>query len=229
MVERLEVGGLFLLVSLLIDLVFLALAALWVMALKLQVTECAIGYGPAILRVGAFSFRAIPFGAWINPSAREQKPFAEAGSPPSPGAQDATTRPFENAPLGASVGLTLLAAGISFAAAALLLGPGDAVIASSSGARSYLLGGVSPLADAPRYLDAALDVYRSEDQRVVLGSIAAIIAGINVLWSPINVLLLLGVTLTRGWLRLRVLLWFAARALEVSWMLGFVVWMTRAW
>ncbi|WP_437927928.1 hypothetical protein WMF37_01395 [Sorangium sp. So ce291] len=229
MVERLEVGGLFLLVSLLIDLVFLAVAALWMTALRLQVTEYAIGYGPAILRAGAFSCRAIPIGAWIDPSAREPKPFAGAGSPPSSGAQDATTRSFENVPLGASVGLTLLAAGISFAAAALLLGPGDAVVASSSGARSYLLGGVSPLADAPRYLDAALDVVRSEDHRAVLGSIAAIIAGINVLWSPINVLLLLGATLKRGWLQLRVLLWFAARALEVSWMLGFVVWMTRAW
>ncbi|WP_437673603.1 hypothetical protein [Sorangium sp. So ce131] len=228
MVERLAVGGLFLSVSLMIDLAYLGLAALWMRALRIPVTEYAIGYGAAILRVGAFSLRAIPIGAWFNPLVHRPRPLAGAGATPPSGSRDVTVRYLEDASFGVSAGLALLSAGVPFAAAALLLGPGNAVVTSSSGARSYLLGALDPLADAPRYLDAALEVYRSGNHRVVLGSVAAIIAGINVLWSPSNVMSLLSVTSTRGWLQLRGLIWFAARAAEVSWTLGFVVWVTRA-
>ncbi|KYF57909.1 hypothetical protein BE04_46305 [Sorangium cellulosum] len=220
----------FLWASLMMDLAHLGLAALWTRALRIPVKEFAIGYGAVILRAGAFSLRAVPIGAWFDPVVRKPKPSAVTGSTPPSGARDVTIRTLEDASLGASVGLALLAAGVSFAAAALLLGPGHAVDASSAAARSYLLGAMSPLADAPRHLDAALDVYRSNDHRVALGSAAAIIAGINVLWAPSNVMFLLGVTASkRGWLQLRGLLWLAARAIEASWMLGFVVWVVRAW
>lgn len=218
-IECVKMGGLFLLASMLASVVYLGICALWMRALNIPVDRYVIGYGPAVLKVNSLTVCAVPLGAYFTPATRTLTPVRSVAAEHRAGA-----RYIEDAPLLSLIGVAVLAPALPFAIAALLIGPARALDAVSSGARSYILGSIAPLARAPAYLDGALHAFQSGAHRSFLGGVAAITAGVNFIWAPSAIMYLLGLTSSRAWLRIRVLLWLAARATEASWMIAFAIW-----
>jgi hypothetical protein len=225
---RFAMGGLFLWIALAMNISYLASVVLFARVLRLGVTEYALGMGPVLLRRGSFSLRPVPLVAWFDPARREGFKRVDPESRLGIALVQGRLRYFEDVPFAAFVGMALVSAVIALVGTAACLGWGVALEATMAGLRVYVDGAVSPISEGRRLLDSAFADYSGAGARSFVGHALALLGGMNLLWLPSSIMFLLAVASNSVWLRVRFLVWLVARATEVSWLVGFVVWALRA-
>src|SRR5580692_2980566 len=123
---RLAMGGFFLWIVLALNISYLAAVALCARALRLGVTEYALGMGPVLLRGGQFSLRLVPLVAWFDPARRAAARPVDPASRLGIALAQGRLRYFDDLPFVAFVGMALVSAIVALVGTALCLGWGIA-------------------------------------------------------------------------------------------------------
>jgi hypothetical protein len=195
--------------------------------LRLGIAKYVLGMGPIIFTSGSFTLRFWPMMSYFLPAQRK------GITPLPPGLAAAIHRgerryyddlPFAIA-ISIAVALPLLVAVLG---SALFLGFVQASTETIDALRGYVAGALGPLTRAPELLDGALAQYQHSRGGSFSGHVLAVAGGIAVLGSPSSAMFLLGLQDERFvWPRVRTLFWLVARASEVAWLIGYVVWSVR--
>jgi hypothetical protein len=206
---------------------FLGVSVLVARALRLAVIRYVLGVGPAVFTTGTFTLRFIPVYSYFMPVHRNSM----VAVPPEliAAIERDELRYYDDLPFPVSIGMGVcLAIAVSLGGAAMFLGGAAATHETIDAVRNYVIGALAPLSRAPELLEDALVTYRRSQGSTLVGHVLAVCAGIIFLWSPSNVMFLLGLSDKRMiWPRVRTIVWLITRLTEIAWCVGFIAYCTR--
>ena len=229
MTEKLALVGFFVVVGVAYNVMYLGAAAATARVFRVAVQSFVLGWGPVLLRRGAFRLHAVPLSAYFEPAYRESLTPVDPASEMGKALERRELRWFDDLSWPAAALLMSLSVWVAVLVAVVGLGVGPAVEATLGAVRSYLVGAVGPLSEAPRLLDAALSYCRAASVLEALGAAFAVLAGVNLLLLPGNVLFVAAIKAKRrGPLYAKAVLMILPLVLGVAWLVGLVVWMARA-
>lgn len=220
--ERLALLFCFLGLNLAYVSVFLTLFRAGARKVHLAVARYVVGFGPPLLKLRladgvAVEVRAVPWTGYAVPLSRA----FDAAIPPEMAAGLATAelRYLEDLPVALRAAFALLSLAVTLCIACALLGPVDAITTSGAAARAFFLEWGSRGA-----FDGALDAFREQGARRVMGGIAAVLAGLEWIHAPGAIAYAVN-PVSRNIGKARALVTLSFWAIGAVWVFGYFRWL----